>query len=393
MLEYDPHSETMLRDPYPVYRRLRDEDPVHFVEKYHGWALSRFEDIWQVTQDVEHLTAREGTTPPYLVSRVIPALPNLNHMDPPEQKQLRAELAPFFLPRRVRSLEERIRALVRDCLDVLIETGEADAVRDIGQIVASRVACLAIGFPPGDSAYIVDLVKRFFSREPGVEGMTETGVAAFAEMQAYLSRIAAARRACTGPPENPIDVLVRARVAGEPLDDELVGQHLILLLAGATETFPKVFASSVLRLWQHPDQRRTLVQDRARIPVALRECLRYDMPTQFAMRKIVKPLELRGRSLQVGELVIFLWPAGNRDEREFTDPDVFDIARDPPRLLSFGNGIHRCLGAHFAQAEGRILLEELLARAPDYEVDEARAARERSELFQGFTRLPMSSGR
>jgi cytochrome P450 len=171
-----------------------------------------------------------------------------------------------------------------------------------------------------------------------------------------------------------------------------VGQHLILLLAGATETFPKTFASAVQRLWQHPDQRRELARNPERIPIALRECLRYDMPTQFAMRRVVRDFELRDKHLRAGEHVMFLWPSGNRDEREFRDPDRFDIARNPQRYLFFGNGAHRCLGAHFAQTEGRILLEELLARAPDYEVDAARARRERSELFQGWSELPIALG-
>jgi cytochrome P450 len=113
------------------------------------------------------------------------------------------------------------------------------------------------------------------------------------------------------------------------------------------------------------------------------------MPTQFAMRTVARNLEVSGQRLRAGELVMFLWPAGNRDEREFADPDRFDIARNPRRFLFFGNGAHRCLGAHFAQMEGRLLLEELLARAPDYEVDLANATRERSELFQGFASLPL----
>jgi cytochrome P450 len=359
------------------------------VESYNAWALSRFADLWEVTQDDVHLTAREGTTPHYLVSQAIPALPNLNHMDPPEQKKLRSELLPFFLPRRVRQVEAELRPVVRSCIDALLERGRADAVREIGQVVASRLASLAIGFPPGDSAYIVDLVKRFLSREPGIDGITPTGVSAFEEMQRYLASVAHARRDRRGEPENPIDVLIRAEVEGERLDDEVIGQHLILLLVGATETFPKAFASAVLRLWQHPDQRRELAARPECIPMALRECLRYDMPTQFAMRKVVAGFEVGGKKLRPGQLVMFLWPSGNRDEREFPDPDRFDIHRNPHRFLFFGNGTHRCLGAHFAQMEGRLLLEELLARAADYEVDLAGAERLRTEFVQGFAKLPI----
>ncbi len=389
MLHYDPSAEEVIRDPYPIYKPLRDDAPVYFIEAWNSWALSRFQDIWDVTQDNRNLTAREGTTPPYLVTKAIPALPNLNHMDPPEQKALRKELAPYFLPQRVRSLEPRIRQIVSDALDAFTRSGQADAVADIGQVVASRVACEAIGFPRTDSSYIVDLVKRFFSRQEGSDGMTETGVSAFDEMQRYLAKVAADRRNHQGAPENPIDVLLRAKVGAEHLSDEIVGQHLILMLAGATETFPKVFSSSIYRLWQHPDQRRDLAQRSAGIPMALRECLRYDMPTQFAMRKVVRAFEIRGTRLQPGQALMFLWPSGNRDEREFPEPDRFDIKRGAARTLSFGNGLHRCLGSHFAEREGRLLLEELLRRAPDYEIDEAGLELEPSEFFHGYRQMPI----
>jgi cytochrome P450 len=392
MVEYDPHMEEVLDDPYPIYRRLRDEAPVYWVESYGAWALSRFAEQWEVTQDDRHLTAREGTTPHYFGAKAIPALPNLNHMDPPAQQLLRSELLPFFLPRRVRRIEAELRPVVRACIDAFLERGEADAVREIGQIVASRLASMAIGFPPGDSVYIVDLVKRFLSREPGRDGITQTGVAAFEEMQRYLASVARARREYRGEAENPLDVLLRTEVEGAKLDDEVIGQHLILLLVGATETFPKAFAGAVHRLWQHPDQRRELAARPEWIPMALRECLRYDMPTQFAMRKVVGEFEIAGQRLRPGELVMFLWPSGNRDEREFPDADRFDIHRNPRRFLFFGNGTHRCLGAHFAQMEGRILLEELLARAADYELDLSGAERERGELFRGFSKLPIRVG-
>jgi hypothetical protein len=392
MVEYDPNSAEVQKDPYPIYRRLREESPVHWVESYRGWALSRFADQWELTQDNLHLTTREGTTPMYLVSGAIPALPNLNHMDPPAQAVLRTALAPFFLPRRVGEIETRIREVVRACIDAFVEKGEACAVRDVGQVVAARLACMAIGFPDEDSTYIVDVVKRFVARDAGIAGMPPGAVAAFEEMQRYLGSVARARRAHRGAPENPIDVLLQARVEGEELDDEIVGQHLILLLVGATETFPKAFASAVLRLWQHPDQRRFLAAAPRAIPTALRECLRYDMPTQFAMRRVKQDFELHGRRLRRGDNLMFLWPAGNRDEREFPEPDRFDVRRNPLRLLSFGNGLHRCLGAHFAQMEGKVLLEELLAGAPDYEVDEGGAQRDPSELFRGFSRLPIRVG-
>ncbi|MBW2495732.1 MAG: cytochrome P450 [Deltaproteobacteria bacterium] len=386
---YDPDSPDVIRDPYPTYRRLRDEAPVYFVKRWNTWALSRFEDIWKVTQDNTNLSTREGTVPAYLVTKQIVASPNLNHMDPPEQKALRAELMPFFLPGHVQRLEEKVRAIVREVLDPLLEKGRADALDDIGQIVSTRVACEAIGFPAEDQDYIVDLVKRFFAEARGAEVERPKGIPAFDEMKHYLESVARDRRRHRGAPENPIDVLLRSRAVGDAPSDELVGGHLIPLLAGGTETFPKVFAAGLYRLWQHPDQRADLVRDPSLIPDAFRECLRYDMPTQIAMRKVVREFRIRDATLRPGESLMFLWSSGNRDEREFPDPDRFDIRRRARRFLSFGNGIHRCVGANVADLEGRVLFEELLRSAPEYDVEESGIELEPSGFFHAYSRMPI----
>lgn len=389
MIDYDPFAEHVLDDPHPTYRRLREESPVHYLSRHETWALSRFEDVWRASEDNEHLTALRGTSWAYLVTRSIPALPNLNHMDPPAQTALRAELAAWFMPRRVRRLEPAIRACVRECMQDFEAEGRADVATQLGQRVAVRVACMAVGFPESDAAYIVDLVKRFLSREEGLEGMTQAGVEAFGEMIAYLEGLARERRSHTGEAEHPLDVLIRAEVEGARLSDELIGQHLILLLVGGTETFPKVFCSAVLRLAQHPDQRAELVAEPARIPQALRECLRYDTPTQFLMRSVKRDFELGGQRLKEGQSVMFLYPSANRDGREFQEPDRFDIHRRSPRILSFGHGVHRCLGGHFAEMEGKVLLEEVLARFPDYRVDEKGIVHDRTEFIRGMAHLPI----
>ena len=389
MVTYDPFSDEALDDPHSIYKRLRTESPVHFLERYESWALARFEDIWNASMDNEHLSALDGTSSPYLLTKAIPAFPNLNHMDPPEQTVLRSAMMHYFMPRRVRSLEGKIRGWVTDCIDSFIDKGRADAVTDLGQVIAVRVTCEAAGFPEADSEKMLDLVARFTAREEGVEGMTEDGVAAFTDMNVYLQGLASERRKYKGEPESPIDVLVRAESGGVPLSNELVGNHLILLLVGGTDTFPKVMATSLIRLEEHRDQRAELVADPGLIPGALRECLRYDMPTQFLMRSVTKEFEIDGQTLAPGHTVMFLYPSGNRDEREFDDPDRFDIHRESPRILTFGHGAHRCLGAHFAEMEGKVMLEEVMRRLPNYSVDLANAKRMRTEFVQGYLELPI----
>jgi cytochrome P450 len=162
-----------------------------------------------------------------------------------------------------------------------------------------------------------------------------------------------------------------------------------MLIIGGSETFPKTFANGVYRLWQHPDQRARLVREPGRIPDAYEEILRFDMPTQFLCRTLVKDVSLHGQTLRTGQGVMFLYASANHDEREFENPDVFDIDRKPTRILSFGAGTHACLGLHVAKMEGKVCFEELLAAAPEYEVDEGSASRLRTEFVQGFEKLPI----
>jgi hypothetical protein len=166
-----------------------------------------------------------------------------------------------------------------------------------------------------------------------------------------------------------------------------------LFLIGGSETFPKVFANLARRLFEHPSQRAAVAADPSLAPDAMIEALRYDMPTQFLGRTVVRDIELHGEKLRAGDVVLFLYASANRDPREFRDPDNFDIARRPPRILSFGHGTHACLGIHTAKAEGRIALEELLRRDPEYEIDLAGAQRLRTEFVQGFSHLPVRLGR
>jgi cytochrome P450 len=350
---------------------------------------TRFEDIWALSNDAEHFTATAGTTPPYLVTGAIQAAENLNHMDPPAQPKLRKALMQFFRPGAVRAREPRIRGFVREALAGLVERGHADAVAEIGRVIAIRVASDAIGFPEADRERIQDFMSRFFASVGGAPGTEALGAAAMQDMRRYLAECAASRRGHAGEPENVIDVLLRTDTGRGPLDDAAVGEHLVPILVGATETFPKFASAAIHRLWAHPDQRRLLVGHPDRIPGAVRECLRLDMPTQMSMRRVCAPLTHHGKTMRKGDSVMFLWASGNRDEREFERPDAFDVLRRIPRTLSFGNGIHRCLGGHLAELEGRILIAELLDRAPDYEVDEGGIERTRNAFFNAHEKLPV----
>ncbi len=390
MVHYDPYMPEIKEDPYPIYKRLREEDPVYYVERFDAWALALFDDIWNASPDAEHYSTRNSTADRAFLERKPSTQETLASLDPPRHDVLRRALFPLFAPRAARALEPQVRQWARECIDRHYESGRIDAVFELSQQIAVRVACTIAGFPIEDADFLIDLVMRVFLREQGTEGMSESGRAAQLEMWDYLERFVRERSESGEQRHDALNVLLQERDEWGADTLQRAAEHLTLLLVGATETFPKVFATGLLRLWQHPDQRRELRDDPSLIPTALTEIARYDMPTQWLGRMVIKDHEIRGRKLRIGQPVMFLYPSANRDEREFEDPDVFDIHRDAPRILTFGHGIHRCLGAYMVAVEGKVLLEETLQRFPDYEVLEDELVRPPTEFVQGYSRFPIA---
>src|SRR5262249_2150248 len=353
------------------------------------WFVSRFEDVWNLEADQRNLTSKFGTTSTHLVTKQTPISPNLSGLDPPQHGPVRSFFNPAFKPGAVTALEPRVRAFAREAVGAVGERGAADAVIELGGYVASRVVCTILGLPIEDADQILSWVNTYFEREPGVRGSTPRGIEAAKEFAMYLFRTSKEMRSRGAPEGSLMHKLHHVEVAGERADDMRVAVHLNMLAIGGTETFPKVFSAALSRLATHPDQRAACARDASLVPDAFDETLRIDMPTQMLGRTIARDFELHGRKLAAGSGLLFLWGSANRDEREFADPDTFDLRRRAPRILSFGHGQHMCLGAHLARPEGRILLEEVLRAMPDYEVDASGAQRLRSEFFRGFAALPI----
>jgi cytochrome P450 len=389
MVLYDPYSDEVLTNPHPVYKRLRDEAPVYHLESYDAWALSRFDDVWNASMDADHYTTTRGTTPAHLLTKVQPVTPMLNLMDPPAHTDLRTQVRKFLQPAAARRLEAEIRQLAETCVDEIRERGEGDVLADLAQKVATTAACRAVGIPLEDAPLLNDLVFRFMARDPEIDGMTPDGLAAMGELFGYFAELGQKREKSGLVEEDIVNTIVSYRPEGRPLSPEELGSHLSLFIIGGAETFPKVLANCLYRLHEHPDQRAEMVADQSLIPEAFWEGCRYDMPTQFLCRVVKKDHELHGHKLREGQPVLFLYTAANRDEREFENPDVFDIKRKAPRILSFGHGIHACIGIHTAKMEARVCLETIADRIPEYGVDMDRSERNSTEFVQGFAKLTL----
>ncbi len=391
MLEFDPFDESYFDDPFSVYKRLRDESRAYYHEELDCYFLSRFEDIWEAVGS-GHFSHRKGTNTQDLLAGKPPNLA-LSSMTPPDHTALRRTFWPFFSPGFTRGIESFVRGHARAFIDEAIEKGHVDANGELGRRISVRVAFKLIGLPEHDADRVAGLVGLVFDRSPQVKGPNQRALDAQAELHGYLLEKIHERQKTPGE-GGLLDSLIAYRFEGKSLPEDQLLSNIYLLVVGGTETLPKVFAGGVYQLYKHPDQRAELVRDLSLAKDAFWEMLRYEMPTLMLGACAEEETEIGGGTkIAVGQKIMHLWVSANRDEREFDDPDRFDIHRKAPRILTFNNGRHRCLGAHIAQMEGRVLLEELLTRAPEFDVDEAGAVRIRSEFFRGFDRLPIVFGK
>lgn len=393
MVYYNPLMPEIFEDPLPIYARLREEAPAYYVKEHDCWALSRFEDIWEQSADNDsYSAAARGTTPAHLITKQMDVFPSVNMMDPPEHVRNRALISGAFKPRRVAALAPLVDDICARHARALETDGPVELVGDYIAKVAMEVSCVLLGLPTEDGDQLYAYVNRFFSRDPGKPGMTDDGLAAADELNTYLEGVIARHRRQPNHDDVLLNAYLNAEFDGKPIPDDEIASQMATLVIGSTDSFPKIFAAFLLELYRNPDQRAELVADPSLIPNAFREGLRYGMPTQFLGRTVTKRVELHGETLEPGQAVIFLFPSANRDEREFDEPDRFDIHRESRRILTFGHGNHSCLGTHIAALEGETGLRHLLDRMPEYVIDESRIERLRSEFVAGIVGLPAARG-
>jgi len=390
MVDYDPYMEEIMENPYPIYRQLRDESPVHFIEEYNCWFLSRFETIWDAACDSTHFHTMKGTTPGHLLTRDTPATMSLNAYDPPEHTQRRAQVKALFQPAGLKDLRVQIQQLATQLVDELLERGEGDLVEDFGAKIAVTGALLAGGMPLEIRDQAIEWVNGIMHRTPGHKGATDVVNKAGREMFFWCLELTQEMRKHPEKATGVLHTLLTQKIDGEPIDDAAVASTLSLVMIGGSDTFPKALGATLHRLWQHPDQRAAVIADPKLTRGAFLEALRLDTPTQMLGRTCVEATEIEGHRIEPGQGVMFLWPSANRDEREFGEPDRYDLNRKPLRMLAFGQGAHMCIGHHVAKMEADVAMRELLSRAPNYEIREADAQRNRTEFVQGWMELPAS---
>jgi len=396
MFEYDPFSPAALADPHRFYPTLRERHPVYRLETYSAWALSRFADCWQVLQDHDGFSIVEGPVfaPEALAGSYDPATPtaaperSFAMWDAPWHTRIRRAMTSHFSPTAIAAREARMRAHAETMLDGLIEPGCFDVVRDFAGPFSLSWICDVIGVPIEEPQEIFRLVQRTTVRDPGRAGFTEAGMAAQAELTALIQAAVAARRERGGEErESTMAALLAFDFEGEPLSDLAIATQLMTLVSGGAETLPKILAGGLLELEPRPDQRAALAADRGLATAAFEEMMRHQGVLQHVGRTALRDVEIGGVSIPRGDRVLLLLQSANRDASEFERPDEFDLHRDPKRNLALGIGRHHCIGSHLARLEGRVLIETLMSRIPDYRVDRDSLSRAASEFQVGYTSM------
>ncbi len=386
---YDPYDYRIDADPHPIWARMRDEAPVYYNDRFDFYALSRFSDVYAASVDHEVFSSAEGTVLELIGSPIEP--PPMIFMDPPRHTAFRKMVASVFTPRRMALLEERIHELCRGYLDPFREASTFDYVADFGARLPVMVISSLLGIPREDQDMVRAWTDAVLHRNEGETGMSSAALAAFGSVHAYFQAQIDERR--TRPRDDLMSDLIASELpegtGPRRLTDAELHVFFNLISSAGNETVARLLGWTALTLAQWPAQRARLVENPNLIPGAVEELLRWEAPSPIQARVLTRNVELHGTTISQGAKVALLTGSAGRDPREFADPDRFDATREISRHVSFGYGIHFCLGASLARIEARTAIAETLERFPEWDVDESAIEMVHTSTVRGPARVPL----
>jgi len=386
---YDPYDVMINADPYPTYARLREEAPLYYNEKYDFFALSRHADVEQALVDWRTFSNSRSDILEIIQSG-LPLPPGVVMFeDPPLHTMHRGLMARVFTPKRMAALEDQVREFCVRCLDPLVGSKRFDIVAELGAVMPMRVIGMLLGIPESDQEAVRDRSDATLRTEAGKPmEVREDNIANGSMFAEYIDWRA----------KHPSDDLMTALLNAEFEDehgerrtltrDEVLTYSQVLAGAG-NETTGRLIGWLAKVLAEHPDQRRELVEDRSLIPAAIDETLRFEPTGPHIARVVMRDVEYYGTTIPAGSAALLLVGSANRDERRFEHPDRFDIHRPDLQHLTFGFGVHYCLGASLARLEGRVALDELLNRFPEWDVDYDSCVLASTSTVRGWERMPI----
>jgi cytochrome P450 len=390
-LYWDPITPELRDDPYPLWKRLRDEAPVYYNERLDFFALTRFHDIEVAQKDHETFSSNHGTTLETMSRKPIDT-GMIIWLDPPKHTILRKLVSRAFATRRIAKLDDRIRDLCARLLDPQVGSGGFDYVQDFSAKLPPLVVSSLLGVPEGEQEQLRRVVDDVFHMEEAVGMANEVSLKALTTLGQRLGEHFADRR--TKPRDDVFTDLVQAEIIDENdnerrLTDGELADFGILLFSAGSETVARHLGWAASVLDEYPDQRAELVCDFSMIPNAVEEILRFEPPSPVNARWTTGEVTTHGVTIPADSCVILITGSAGRDERKYPNPDMLDIHRKVDLHLTFGYGLHFCLGAALARMEGRIGLEETLKRWPAWTVDRDNVVPLYTSTVRGPLRLPI----
>jgi cytochrome P450 len=397
-LYYDPWDYAIDADPYPIWKRLRDESPVYRNEQHGFYALSRYDDVLQGLLDSDTFVSSHGIVLEMIGDDAYD-IPMMIMMDPPSHTRLRKLVSRAFTPRRIAELEDTIRALCRDLLSDVDGETEFDYIDRFAGLLPPTVILSLLGFPEVDARGFREMTDASLHVDEGETmqaGALRRGLVAengeiTNEAFAALPELLEERR--REPRDDLISGLVHAEIEEDGEHRRLTLEEILafvqLIGSAGTETVARLLGFAAVTLAHVDDQRRLLVETPELIPNAVEELLRYEAPSPIQSRWVARDVELHGIVIPRGSRISLLNGSADRDERHFDAPDTFDVRRVIDRHLAFGYGTHFCVGAALARLEGKVALEETLRRYPTWEIDESRLERVHTSTVRGYASVPM----
>ena len=392
---YDPFDFEVDADPYPLWRRMRDEAPLYHNERYDFFALSRFDDVREALKDWRTYSSAKGTVLEIIKSGMEVPPGMIIFEDPPAHDYHRGLVSRVFTPKKMSAIEPELREYCARSLDPLVGADRFDFIADLGAQMPMRAIGMLLGIPEGDQNTLRDMVDDSLKLDEGTMPDFSYDNPSDVNSAELLGEYIDWRA------DHPTDDLMTELLQAEFEDDTGARRRLarrevmnfVTLLNGAgNETTTRLIGWTGKLLAEHPDQRRELVEDRQLIGQAIEEILRFEAPSPVQGRVVAADTELHGHTVTAGSVMLLLNGSANRDDRKFSDSDSFDIHREIDHHLAFGYGIHFCLGAALARIEGRVALDEVLKRWPEWEVDWDNAVRARTSTVRGWERLPVLTG-
>lgn len=389
----DPET---LANPYPLYGKLREKEPICWDPYLHAWVATRYADVVTILHD---FSAARVPSPASLAEIGLEALTPVTtlmmqqmlFMDPPAHARVRALSSHAFAPKRVEALREHVRGIVRALLDGAVRNGRMDVIRDLAEPMPYTITAELLGVPAGDAARL-KVWSRDFAQ---VLGNFQHGAAfgdrvgqTLEDMTAYFRAAVEATR--KHPREGLVHAFITANENGDRFTDDEIVANTIITMVGGQETTTNLIGNGILTLLRHSSECERIRNDRSLIPSAIEEMLRFEPPSQYTARVAPRDVELGGKWIAKRQGVVAVLAAANRDPDRFPNPDCFDVARQDNRHVSFGWAAHFCFGAALARVEAQVVLEEMFRRFSSWSLDSTVLVWRQNLGLRGLTSLPIT---